>query len=82
MLVLLSFSQNKTSGLVAHEIVPFKKCKSQYSCLIFNKWVLFWTLNLSVTKNWCNICYADENSFIFVWTILSTTMATTDAAMI
>ena len=27
------------------------------------------------------VCYADENKIIFVWTILSTTMTTTDAGL-
>ena len=44
VLVFLSFSQNKTSSL---------KCKSQYLCPIFSEWVLFWTLNLPMTKHWC-----------------------------
>ena len=27
------------------------------------------------------VCYADESKIIFVWTILSTTMTTTDAGL-
>ena len=53
VLVFLSFLQNKTSGLVAHENSTFKKCKSQYLCPIFSEWVLFRALNVPVTKHWC-----------------------------
>ena len=35
-LVFLSFSQNKTSGLVAHENSTFLKKKLQYLCLIYS----------------------------------------------
>ena len=40
-------------------------------------------LDFKLARDWAlaYVCYTDENKIIFVWTILSTTMTTTDAGL-